>query len=143
MTTQVPFLDANAWQVLKEQCTVFVKSGLLPQGIKNVEQALVIAVKGNELGIPIMQSFAHINIIQGKPTISSELMMALIHKHCPGAVINFTKLSDDGCSLEAWRPGGKLHTFKFDSKDAKAAGLLGKHVWKMFPRAMMRSRTRS
>lgn len=133
-------LDSSTWQVIKEQADVLVKSGLLPPGIKSGPQAIAIALKGQELGIPIMQSYAHINIIQGKPTVSAELMLSLIYKNCPGAVVNFTRMDDKCCMIESQRPGGKIHSFKFDESDAKSAGLLGRGSWKSYPRAMYRSR---
>lgn len=119
---------------------MLVKSGFLPPSIKSVEQAVAVALKGFELGLPIMTSYSHINIIQGKPTISAELMLALIYRDCQGCVITFVKIEDDCCILEAARPGGKPHTFKYDTTDAKYAGLLNRSQWKQYPRAMFRSR---
>ena len=140
-TKNTPILDNVSWNVIKEQAIVLVKSGFLPSSIKTPEQAIAVALKGYELGLPIMLSYSHINIIQGKPTISSELMLALIHKNCPGAVVNFIKMEDDECVLEASRPGSKLHTFKFDIDDATAAGLTTKTIWKQYPRSMHKART--
>lgn len=140
MTPQSLILDPKNWEVIKEQAQILVKSGFLPPSIKTIEQAIAIALKGFELGLPIMTSYSHINIISGKPTVSAELMLALIYKHCHGSIINFLKIEDDICVIEAKRPGGKTHTFKYDSDDARAAGLLGRQQWKQYPRAMMRSR---
>ncbi len=137
---ELTILDPQTWQVLKEQSMVLVKSGFLPSSIKTPEQAIAIALKGYELGLPIMLSYSHINIINGKPTISAELMMALILRNCPGSTINFVKMEDNECVIEASRPGSKMHTFKFSESDAKAAGLLTKTNWKTWPRAMYRSR---
>ena len=137
MTTQ---MDESGWKVLKEQSQMLVKSGFLPPSIKSVEQAIAVALKGHELGLPMMTSFSLINIIQGKPTVSAEGMLALIHTKCKGAVIDFIKIEEDCCVIEASRPGAKKHTFKFDLNDAKSAGLLSRQQWKQYPRAMFRSR---
>jgi hypothetical protein len=134
-------LQADQWQTLQQQATILVKSGMLPSSIKTPEQAITIAIKAHELGIPMMQGFAGINIIQGRPTISPELMLALIYQRVQGAYIHFVKLGDDECIIEAARPNGPRHTFKFTMDDAKRAQLDQKDNWRKWPRAMLRSRT--
>ena len=133
-STQIP------WHELKEQAEMLVSSGFLPASVKTPAQAIAIALKGQALGWDPMTSFQYINIIQGKPTISSEGMLSLIYKKFPGATVNFTRYDSKGCSVEATRPGGTAQSFKFDEDDAKAAGLLNKTQWKTYARAMYRSR---
>lgn len=133
-------LTPQTWNVLREQGAVLVKSGFLPGTINTPEKAIAVMMKGYEVGFPPMQAFSHIHIIQAKPCISAEAQLALIYKNCPGAIINFIKLEDNGCIIEASRPGGKITKFEFDEEDAKKAGLLTKEMWKKYPRAMYRSR---
>ena len=142
MVTKQSALDLapNTWEMMKDQAVTLVKSGFLPYSIKTPEQAIAIMLKGRELGIPAMQAFSHIHIIQGKPTISAELMLALIYKNCPEAKIEYTRYEPDGCTITATRPGHKPAVFTFDEADAKAAQLLGKENWKKYARAMYRSR---
>lgn len=129
------------WNMLRDQARILMKSGFLPAAVNTEEKAIAIALKGRELGIPFMQALAHINIIQGKPTVSSELMLALIFKNCPGAVINYPKSDDKICTIEAKRPGGKPALFSYSVDEARTAGLLGKDSWKKYPAAMLRART--
>lgn len=131
----------SEWSILKEQATMAVRSGFLPRAVDTAEKAITIALKGRELGIPPMQAFSHIHIIQGKPTISSELMLSLIYKNCPGAVINYLETTNQVCIIEAVRPGHKPTKFKYTIEDAKNAGLLSKDSWKNYPSAMLRART--
>ncbi len=140
MSTELSIFNPQVWQTMCNQANVLVKSGFLPSSIKNAEQAIAIMMKGHEVGFPPMQAFSHINIIQGKPCTSAEAQLALIYKNCPGAKINFIKLDNTGCEIEASRPNGKPTIFKFEQEDAKLAGLLNKDNWKKFPRAMYRSR---
>lgn len=133
-------VSTSGWAIMKEQANVFIRSGFLPSSIKTPEQAMTIMFKGRELGIPPMQAFSHINVIQGKPAISSELMLALIYRSYPGAKIDFKKLESDGCQIMAGRPGQKQVLIKFEKADAESAGLLGKENWRKYPRAMFRSR---
>lgn len=141
-TRSIPLLPSEGeWNMLKEQAGILLKTPFLPSAIKTVEQAIAIALKGRELGIPFMQSLTHIHIINGKPTISSELMLALIFKNCPGAVIDYPKSDATECVIEARRPGGKPARFSFSMENAAAAGLTGKDSWKKYPDAMLRART--
>lgn len=134
------FPSESEWRMLKEQAEMVVKTGFLPQAVNTPEKAITIALKGRELGIPPMQAYAHIHIIQGKPTISAELMLSLIFKNCPGAVVNYVQTSNDSCVIEAKRPNGSAARFSFTMDDAKRADLLGKGNWKNYPGAMLRAR---
>lgn len=130
------------WKILKEQAEILVKTKFLPPSIQTPEQAIAIALKGRELGIPIMQSFSHINIINGRPSISAELMLALIYKNCPRAKINFDENGNTACTISASRPGDKPTKFSFTIEDAKKAGLVrAGGPWEKYPAALLRART--
>ena len=128
------------FQTLKEIASMAVKSGFLPTSIKSSEQAIIIALKGRELGIPPMVAFAHISVINGKPCISAELMLSQIYQKVPSASINFIKNDNESCVIEAIRKNCKPSTWSFSIEDAKSAQLLGKQVWKQYPGAMLRAR---
>lgn len=51
------FPSETEWKMLKEQATMAVKSGFLPRAVDTPEKAIVIALKGRELGIPPDASF--------------------------------------------------------------------------------------
>jgi len=130
----------GAWDVMKKQGAELLKSGFIPSSIKSPEQFLAVILKGRELGLPPMYSCAHIVIIQGKPTMSAEVMLAMIFKNCPGTKIQYLEVTNDRCTIKASRPGGEPSTFSFSMADAKAAGLDTKENWRKYPRAMLRSR---
>jgi len=126
---------------LEKQAKIFIESGFLPPSIKTPAQAITIAMKGRELGIPPMQAFSQINIIQGKPAMSGELMLAMCYRGCPTAVIEFIESDNKKCVLEAKRrQTDKASKFKFDLDDATTAGLMLKDSWKKYPAAMLRAR---
>jgi hypothetical protein len=132
---------AQEWNILKDQVGVLLKSGFLPSSIKNENQAVAIAIKGRELGIPPMQAFSHIHIVSGKPTISAELMLALVYRNCPGAAITILQTDDKGCEISAARTASQPQTkFSFTIEDAKKAELLNKDNWRKYPGAMLRAR---
>ena len=137
---QTLFPSKVEWEMLKEQATMAVKSGLLPRAVDTVEKAIVIALKGREVGIPPMQAFSHIHVVDGKPGFSAELMLALIYKNCPGSVANYIESDEKRCVVEATRPGHKATRFSFTIEEARQAGLLNKNNWKGYPAAMLRAR---
>jgi hypothetical protein len=133
-------IQGTTYEAMKEQAVTLVKSGMLPNGIKTPEAAMAIAIKGVEIGMPMMQSFAQINIIGGKPCISAEGMNFLIRKHCPAAKIDIVKRDHEGCVINASRPGAMVTKFEFTMEDAKRAELLGNPSWKKFPKNMLFAR---
>ncbi len=131
---------ATGWQTMKQQAAELIKSGFLPQGIKTPEQACAIMLKGRELGIPPMQALSHIHIINGKPSMSSELMLSQILRLHPKTRISYPVRTGEKCEIKVQREGCDPSTFSFDMKDAQAAGVLGNPVWKKYPRAMLHAR---
>lgn len=130
----------NDFTVLKEVAHMALKSGFLPTSIKTIEQAVIIALKGRELGLPPMNSFAGISVINGRPAISSELMLSLIYRKYPRADISFKETNDKQCVIDATREGGKPNQFIFTMDDARRAGLCNKTPWVQYPAAMLRAR---
>jgi hypothetical protein len=139
----LPDIRREEFEMLQRQCKAFIASGFLPEHIKTVAQAVTIATKGRELGLPILQSFSSISVIKGKPTLSSELMLALIYQKVKGAKITFKTPPDKQnveCECTMQRPGGEPMSFKFTIDDAKRAGISNGGAWAKYPAAMLRAR---
>lgn len=126
--------------MMKDLAIMAIKSGLLPTSIKLPEQAMIIMLKGRELGIPPMQAFSSIAVVNGKPTMSAELMLSKIYQAVPGAIVDYVSTNEIECVINAKRPGGKVARFSFSLEDAKRAGLLNKGTWAAYPAAMLRAR---
>jgi hypothetical protein len=140
MTFEQMLPSAQMWGLMKQQSAEILRSSYLPQGIKSVEQVVVIILKGRELGIPPMQALSHIHVINGKPTMSAELMLALILKHHPKTKISYPVRSSEKCEVKVTRDGSEPSVFSFSIADAQAAGLLSNPTWKKYPRAMLHAR---
>lgn len=128
--------------VVMKQIDGLVRSGLLPSAIKSNVQAFAIWQMGRELGIPPMHAFRSINVIKGKPTLSAELMLALVYQRVPGAKVTFKtppEKQNVECVVEMQRPGGDAQSFRFSIEDAKRAGLRGDN-WTKYPASMLRAR---
>ena len=59
----------------KELANTLLKSKFLPTAYTTPEQVLTVMLKGAELNIPPMEALSGIHIIQGKPTVSPQLML--------------------------------------------------------------------
>lgn len=136
----LPTLDE--WNQIKEIARFAVNSGMLPSAIRTPEAAAVIALKSKELGIPLMIGFSQIYIVNGKPSMSAELIQAMARKNLPGLLINWLESTNTRCTVEVTRPerGAKPTKVIWTIEDAQKAGLAGKDIWKQYPAAMLRNR---
>ncbi len=112
----------NDWQVIRDQATILLKSSFLPQAIKTPEQAMAIILTGRELGIGTMAALNTINVIQGKPTISPQLMLALINRSGQLEDIKI-ETGEMGATCAIKRRGRTTYTARFGPKEAAAMGL--------------------
>lgn len=126
---------------MREMIAAARKSGFLPASIKTDEQAIVAAMKGRELGLPPMQSFSAIHVIQGVPTLSASLMLGVAFKRLPGFDYAPVKWDATVCHLRGRRSA--QHSFidaVYTMEDATKAGLIGKDNWRKNPKAMLFAR---
>lgn len=116
------FLDKDNFEHGMKIADVLSKSGLVPSSIKGKKDDIfAILVMGAEIGIKPMQALQSINVIQGKPTISPALMMAMIRGRLPGCVIDIKQ-----------NEAAKSVTCKTSrSREDLAAGLYYEAVWDM------------
>jgi hypothetical protein len=106
----------------------------------------------HELGIPEMEALRSINVIQGKPTVSPQLMLALINR---SGQLEDMKIADDGrtCVVTMKRKGRQPHGEAFGVDDAdrmmttegygdnkKQIKLSEKYNWKQMPKIMRKWR---
>lgn len=132
--------NKDNWIAIREQAEAVKKAGLLPQAM-SAEQATIIILKGQELGIGTMRSLEGLYVVNGKIGMSANLVMGLIRERCPKAKIVVKRKDNKGCVIEAERPGQAPETFQFLEADAHAAGLIKPNSpWVKFPANMYWSR---
>ncbi len=121
---------------------LLVASRLLPKSVNTPEAAFAIIATGRELGMSAMQSLRSIHVIEGKPTLSADLVAALVKSR--GDVCKYFMLvvsSATVATYETLRVGDpKPTTMSFTIEDAQRAGLTGKDNWRKYPAAMLRAR---
>ena len=129
----------DEWQAIQEQARTLIASGFMPKAVNTPAKAVAVMLAGRELGLPPMQSIRAVNIVDGKPTLSAETMLALAYQRVPGVVVEVVT-TPTGATVTGNRPGGKSVTVAFTKENAVAAGLLSKDNWRKYPEAMYRAR---
>jgi hypothetical protein len=139
------------WAILAEQAVRLAKSDLLPASYygsngqtRNYELAahkvVAVSMMGAELGIPPWAAINNITVIQGKPTISPQLMLALIHRS--GKLRNIKiEVTDDAATCTMHRTDmEEAHSETFSMKDAQRMQFTSKDNWNKQPKTMMKWR---
>ena len=127
------------WDVMKQQAAIMLNSGFMPSAIKSESQILTIGMMGQALGIQPIVAINNINVIQGKPTVAPQLMLALIRRT---GQLEDLKIEDDGttCTVTMKRKGESAHVETFSMADAKAMQLDNKDNWRKQPKTMRKWR---
>lgn len=117
-------------------------STILPTAYRgNAANAFVAAETGAALGLEPLQALASIAVINGRATLSSDLMSAVIRR--AGHTLRIVENSPESVTATLIRADDK--TFKFevtwDKDKAVKAGLWGqKGPWSQYPTQMLRAR---
>ena len=123
------------------------KSGMVPKDYQGKPHNTLVAMQwGYELGLAPMQALQNISVINGKPSIWGDAMMALVkahpdyrgcHEYMDGQVAV--------CEVKRALPDGDVEVTKrtFSIQEAQTAGLTGKGgAWKAYPNRMLALRAR-
>lgn len=141
LTRPDPSLTMDRLRAEMEAAKRYVDSGLLPSGIKTPQQALTIMSVGREVGVPATYALRNIHVIEGKPTCSAELLMALVRRSYGQAALRVREATNEACTVEYREQGWDgVSSLTFTIDDARKAQLAEKAMWKKYPRAMLRSR---
>lgn len=116
-------------------------SRLLPDAFAGHPENVLIALEcGAALGVPPIQALSSINVIKGKPTMSADLMAALVRR--AGHKLR-VEGDDSRCTATVVRADDPDHPMSaaWDLDKARRAGLMGRNqTWSQYPGAMLRAR---
>lgn len=117
-------------------------SGLAPRGLEKPEQIMVAIMAGAELGFAPFQSLQSFAVVNGRPTLWGDGLVALVRRN--------------GCTIREWHEGetafcevtrpdtGEKILRSFSQADAVKAGLSGKTgPWQQYPQRMRAMRARA
>jgi hypothetical protein len=121
-------------------------SSIVPKDYQGNPGNILVAIQwGAEIGLPPLQAMQNIAVINGRPAIWGDAMIALVRGS--GALTSIVEdIADDGqsatCTVTRRNEDPVSRTFTME--DAKIAGLLGKlGPWKQYPRRMLQMRARA
>ena len=119
-------------------------------GYGTPQAVLSTILLGRELGLPVMASLRSVHIIEGKHSLSAELMVALVLRSGLAEYFRLVETTDQLCTYETLRKGSeKPLSLSYTIEHAEQAGLLfvreGKRPgpWHTMPRLMLRARAKS
>lgn len=120
-----------------------IESGLLPDAIRKPEQAVLVILKGQELDLPPVYALSHLVVVKGKPTMSAELMRALVQR--AGHKIRIVETTRERAVVEGVRRDDPQHPVRitFDDQDVRTAGLANQTGHKSYPAALKLARATS
>lgn len=120
------------------------KSDIVPKDFKsNVGNILVAIQWGFELGLHPLQAMQNIAVINGRPCLWGDSLIALV-KNSPLCEYIYESMENNIATCRVKRKGEdeQIRTFSFD--DAKQAGLLNKQgPWSQYPKRMLQMRARA
>lgn len=120
------------------------KSNLVPKDFTGNPGNILVAIQwGMELGLQPMQAMQNIAVINGRPSLWGDAVIALV-KSSPVCEYVVEETSDEQSTCRVKRKGEPEQSRTFTKADAHKAGLLGKAgPWTQYPKRMLQMRARS
>lgn len=118
-------------------------SSIVPKDYQGNPGNVLVAVQwGAEIGLAPMQAMQNIAVINGRPSLWGDAMLALVRGSGKLEYIN-EEITDSyvTCTVKRINEPETSRTFGLD--DAKKAGLLSKGPWTQYPKRMMQMRARA
>ena len=134
-------LMADYWPIAEK----LAKSSLVPASFKNPVDAWYAILYGANLGLSAIYSLSNVSVINGKPGLSADAMLAIVKRSSEygGITVHAT---NESCNVKLTRnyANGVVDVTEtaFTIDDAKAAGLLDSksQMYKKYPKRMLRAR---
>lgn len=116
----------------------------LPKSLRGKPADLLMTVMaGRELGIGTIASLRGIYIVEGKVTLSADLMAALVQRSGLCEQWHVLELTPTTCTVASRRVGDTdkaIRKTTWTIEMARTAGLTGKDPWKKYPHRMLKAR---
>jgi hypothetical protein len=121
--------------------SIMVKSGFF-KDTRDEAQAIVKILYGSELGFGPIASMLGCYIVDGRPSLSAQLIASAIQKSGTYRY-RVREWTDTRCRIEFFERGESVGESTFSLDDASRAGLANKQTWKQYPKAMLWARAMS
>ena len=137
------FLTPTNLQEAMKIADLLANSQIVPKDYqKNPGNILVAMQWGAEIGLQPLQAMQNIAVINGRPSLWGDAVLALVRSS--GLLEQFEETqTEDEATCIVKRKGHKAVIKTFSKEDAKRAGLLSKQgPWSQYPKRMMQMRAR-
>lgn len=123
---------------------VLAKSSIVPKDFNGNPGNILVAIQwGMELGLQPMQAMQNIAVINGRPSLWGDAVIALV-RGSPLCESIIETIDGDVATCRVKRRGEPEQSRSFSMADAKAAGLSGKSgPWTQYPKRMLQMRARA
>lgn len=144
LATIAAFEPENLDQALA-LATRLAESNLLPKALqKRPSDVLVVMMMGRDLGLTSMQSLRQVHVIEGRPSMSAEMMVALcLQRPDVCEFFSLVESSDSKATYRTKRKGAEPVSMSYTIEQAAKAKLVGKQNWQNHTAAMLRARASS
>ena len=142
----VNFLTPTSLQEAMQIADLLANSDIVPKDYQRKPGNILVAMQwGAEIGLQPLQAMQNIAVINGRPSIWGDAMLALVRG---SGLLDFIReeISEDGqkATVTVKRKNEEPVASIFTMEDAKKAGLSGKQgPWTQYPKRMLKLRARS
>ena len=143
-TTRQIGLTPQSLEAAMEMANLLAKSNMVPKDYIGNPGNIIVAIQwGAEIGLPPLQAMQNLAVINGRPALWGDAVMALVRGS--GLLEDFREdVTDQGATCTVKRRGEQPVSRHFSVEDAKKAGLWGKQgPWQQYPKRMLQMRARS
>jgi hypothetical protein len=130
----------EAWRMAE----YLADSDMVPKDFKGKPANCLIAIQwGAELGIKTMQAIQNIAVINGRPSLWGDVMLALV-RNSPLCEYVVEDIAGEVARCRVKRRGEPEQSREFTKADAEKAALWGKAgPWQQYPKRMLQMRARA
>jgi len=144
-TTNGFTIAPRTFEEAQEYAKFIAASNFIPKEFMGQPANVLVACQmGAELGLKPLQSLQNIAVINGKPVVWGDAMIAIVRSRSDCEYIKETldeTTMTATCTIR--RRGQPEESRSFSESDAKTAGLWGKNTWEKYPKRMLQMRARA
>lgn len=123
---------------------MMAKSQIIPKDYQGKPENVLVAVQwGHEIGLPPLQAMQNIAVINGRPSLWGDAVLALVRGSGKLEMID-ERIENEVAICRVKRKGEIEQVRTFSMAEAKQAGLIGKQgPWSQYPNRMLQMRARA
>lgn len=133
-------LEPSTFQQAAKTAEILMESRLFPQ-FQSPQAVLAVVMTGRSMGIDAVASLRGFNIIKGKVSPTSQMLIGLVKRSPTCQYFRLVNTTPEQATWETMRRGEPEPTsLTYTIEDANQAGLTGNDNWRKRPKTMLRWR---